>query len=97
MSKIKLYKWDIQDHLITEEDIIAYLDAALEENDEHLIAHVLGDIAKAKGMTEIAEKANVGRESLYKSLSENGNPQFHTILKVLKALGLGLHVYRIAQ
>jgi len=69
----------------------AYLEAALEENDPTLVAAALGDIAKAKGMTHIAKKAGLGRESLYKALSPDGNPEFSTILKVVSALGLKLH------
>ena len=65
--------------------------AALDEGDPSLIAAVLGDIARAKGMTAIARKAGLGRESLYKALSTEGNPEFATILKVVRALGLKLH------
>jgi probable addiction module antidote protein len=66
----------------------AYLDAALEENDSSLIAAALGDIARAKGMSRISKKTGLGRESLYKALSPEGNPEFSTILKVVNALGL---------
>jgi probable addiction module antidote protein len=69
----------------------AYLEAALEENDPALIAAALGDIARAKGMSQIAKQTNLGRESLYKALSPDGNPEFSTILKVINALGLQLH------
>jgi probable addiction module antidote protein len=84
-------KWDVVEYLKTEEDMAAYLEAALEENDPTLVAAALGDIAKAKGMTQIAKKAGLGRESLYKALSPDGNPEFSTILKVVSALGLKLH------
>lgn len=84
-------KWDVVEYLKTEEDMAAYLEAALEENDPTLVAAALGDIAKAKGMTHIAKKAGLGRESLYKALSPDGNPEFSTILKVVSALGLKLH------
>ncbi len=84
--------WDMVTYLETEEDIAAHLDAALEDGDPALIMAVLGDIARAKGMTQIAREAGLGRESLYKSLSENGNPEFATVLKVVRALGLQLHV-----
>jgi probable addiction module antidote protein len=70
----------------------AYLEAALEENDSGLIAAALGDIARAKGMTLIAKKTGLGRESLYKALSAQGNPELSTVLKVVKALGLQLQV-----
>ena len=69
----------------------AYLEAALEENDPALIAAALGDIARAKGMSDVAREAGLGRESLYKALSPDGNPEFSTVLKVVKALGLRLH------
>ena len=70
--------------------MIAYLDAALEERDLGLIAVVLGDIARAKGMTNVATDTGLGRESLYKSLSADGNPAFGTVLKVTHALGIRL-------
>jgi len=83
--------WDPADHLQSREDMAAYLQAALEEGDPALIAAALGDIARAKGMTQVARDAGLGRESLYKALSPAGNPEFATILKVVKALGLALH------
>jgi probable addiction module antidote protein len=70
----------------------AYLDVALEEGDPALVVAILGDIARAKGMSQIAREAGLGRESLYKALSTSGNPEFATILKVVRALGLQLHV-----
>ena len=91
MTKISTRTWDPAEHLETDEDIVAYLEAALEENDPKLIAAVLGDVARAKGMSEIAKKAGLGRESLYKTLSLDGNPEFATVLKVLRALGVRLH------
>ena len=90
MAKTKTYPWDAADYLETREDMIAYLDAALEDGDAKLIATVLGDIARAKGMTQIANETGLGRESLYKSLSAGGNPEFTTILKVTQALGFRL-------
>ncbi|MBA4182384.1 MAG: putative addiction module antidote protein [Anaerolinea sp.] len=83
--------WDPADHLRTDEDMAAYLEAALEEGDSTLVAAALGDIARAKGMTQVAREAGLGRESLYKALSPAGNPEFATILKVVAALGLQLH------
>jgi probable addiction module antidote protein len=68
-----------------------YLEAALEEGDPALVAAALGDIARAKGMAQIARKSGLGRESLYKALSPEGNPEFATVLKVVRALGLRLH------
>jgi len=92
MKNEKLSAWDAANHLKTEADMEAYLEAALEENDPALIAAALGDVARAKGMTEIAKKAGLGRESLYKSLSAQGNPELSTVLKVIHALGLKLQV-----
>ena len=91
MNKAKTQRWDPAEHLETEEDMAAYLEAALEEGDPTLVAAALGDIARAKGMTHIARETGLGRESLYKALSAEGNPEFATILKVLRALGLRLH------
>lgn len=83
--------WDAAEHLETEEDMAAYLEAAFEEGDASLVAAALGDIARAKGMTQIARQTGLGRESLYKALSPEGNPELSTILKVVSALGLKLH------
>ena len=83
--------WDAAEHLETQEDVLAYLEAALENGDPVLIAAVLGDIARAKGMSQIARETGLGRESLYKALSPDGNPEFATIIKVIHALGLRLH------
>ena len=91
MAKTQTRPWDAAEHLETEEDMAAYLEAALEDGDPALVAGVLGDIARAKGMTEIAREAGLGRESLYKALSPEGNPEFATVLKVVRALGLRLH------
>ena len=89
-SKVKTRVWDPSEHLESEEDIAAYLQAAFEEGDAALIAAALGDIARAKGMSQIARETGLGRESLYKALSVEGNPEFSTILKVVAALGLKL-------
>ena len=91
---IKLNKWDVLDHLKTEEDMTLYLEACFEEagDDPAFIAKALGDIAKARSMTQLAKDTGLGRESLYKALSGEGNPSFGTILKVIKALGLKVHV-----
>ena len=91
MEKTVTTAWDPADHLQSEEDMAAYLEAALEEGDPAVIAAALGDIARAKGMTQVARDAGLGRESLYKALSPAGNPEFATILKVVAALGLQLH------
>lgn len=92
MNQIETFPWDAAEHLETIEDIAAYLEAALEDGDPALIAAALGDIARSKCMTNIARETGLGRESLYKALSTEGNPEFATVLKVLKALGLRLQV-----
>lgn len=74
MAKIETRPWDPAEHLGAEEDMAAYLEAALEEGDPALIAAALGDIARAKGMTQVARETGLGRESLYKALSPEGNP-----------------------
>ncbi len=91
MAKIKTKRWDPAEHLETEEDMAAYLEAALDDGDPALIAAAVGDIARAQGMSQIARKTGLGRESLYKALSPDGNPEFSTVLKVVRALGLRLH------
>lgn len=91
-SMVKLKKWDPAEHINTEEDVVAYLDAALEDGDPALIAMILGDIARSKGMAIVAKKAGLGRESLYKALSKGGNPKLETVLKVVHALGMKLKV-----
>jgi probable addiction module antidote protein len=91
MVKTKTLPWDPAEHINSEEEIAAYFEAALEEGDSALIAAALGDIARARGMTRLARETGLGRESLYKALSPNGNPEFSTILKVVQALGLRLH------
>jgi probable addiction module antidote protein len=90
MKKEIVSVWDAAEHLETEEDMASYLEAALEENDPALIAAALGDIARAKGMSQISKQTGLGRESLYKALSPGGNPEFSTVLKVINALGLKL-------
>ena len=90
---LKLRKWDTAEHLTNEEEIALYMEACLEEagDDAAFIAKALGDIARAKGMTQLAKETGMGRENLYKALSGKGNPSFATILKVMGALGLQLH------
>lgn len=92
MTKTKLRRWDITEHLKTDEDMVMYLKACMEEADDDaaFIAAALGDIARAKGMTQLAIDTGLGRESLYKALSGEGNPSFGTILKVMHALGIEL-------
>ncbi len=93
MAKIKVRKWDSAEHLKTDQDIALYLDACLEEagDDPAFIAKALGNVARARGMSQLARDTGLGRESLYKALSGEGNPSFATILKVIHALGVKLH------
>ncbi len=93
MGSVKLRKWDSAEHLKTDEDMVQYLQACLDEagDDAAFIAKALGTIARAKGMTQLARDTGLGRESLYKALSGEGNPSFATILKVMAALGIKLH------
>lgn len=90
--KAGISKYDVADHLRTPREMAAYLDAWLQDapDDATGIARALGDIARAKGMTQVAKDAGLSRESLYRALSENGNPSFATVLKVAKALGVRL-------
>ncbi len=92
MTETKTIPWDTADHLQTTEDIAAYLEAAFEDADPEVIANALGTIARAQGMTEIARRTGLGRQSLYKALSADGHPEFATVLKVVQALGLKLMV-----
>ncbi len=91
---LKTTRWDVADILKTKKDIAAYLDAVLEDGDPELLKDALGAIARSKGMTEIAREAGLGRSSLYRALSPEGNPEFATVASVLKALGLRLSVAR---
>ncbi len=89
---IKTRPWDTAEHLKTEQDIALYLEACFEEagDDAAFIAKALGDVARARGMTKLAQDSGLGRESLYKALSGEGNPSFATVLKVAHALGVKL-------
>ncbi len=92
-SKSKPTLYDVAEHLRTPEEMAAYLDAWLDEAPEDTagIAKALGNIARAKGMTQVAKDAGLSRESLYRALSATGNPSFATVLKVARALGMKLH------
>ena len=92
MTKTSTQPWDAADFLESEGEIVAYLEAAFEDGDPQLIAAALGDIARSRGMTQVAFKSGLGRESLYKALSRDGNPALATVLKVMQALGLQLSV-----
>ncbi len=96
MMALKVYPFDPAAHLETEEDILYYLEAAMEGNDAKHIASALGDVARSRGMTEIAKKSGLGRQALYNALSENGNPTLETLAAVLDALGLELSVKKRA-
>lgn len=89
---LKTTAWDASEHLDNEEMIFAYMNAAFEDGDPSLVAAVLGDVARARGMTQIAKAAGVSRESLYRALSADGNPEFATIMKVMKAMGLQMSI-----
>ena len=102
MTKTRTTRYDVAEHLRTPEEMAAYLEASLEEanGDAAFIAKALGDIARAKCMSQVARDAGLSRESLYKALSGDRSPGFDTILKVIEALGLKLHaqaVLAIAQ
>lgn len=83
-------RWDAADHLDSPEAIAAYVDAAMDDGDPALISAVLGDVARAIGMTQIAKQTGMSRESLYRALSAEGRPEFATVAKVVRALGLRL-------
>lgn len=85
-------RYDTADHLKTKEDIAAYLEAVFEDGDPALIAHALGVVARAEGMSEVARLTGLTRASLYKALSADGHPEFATVLKVVQALGLKMTV-----
>jgi probable addiction module antidote protein len=95
-TKIKLTKFDVVDYLKSEEDMALYLDACLQEggDDPAFIAAALGDIARAKGIGGLAGKVGMTRAGLYKALGKDGNPSFGAVLKVMRAMGMELHVSR---
>lgn len=92
---MKLTRWDSAAQLRTDEDIAAYLDACFEEagDDAAFITKAIGVVARARGMSQLARDTGISREGLYKALSSEGNPEFATIVKVMKALGLKWHVH----
>ena len=92
MAKLKTYPFDPAEYLDTPETIAIYLEEAFKTEDPAFITHSLGTVARAKGMSDVASRAGLSRESLYKALSAEGNPEFATILKVMKALDLKLTV-----
>jgi probable addiction module antidote protein len=92
MEKIKTQKWDPAEIIETKEDVITFLESALEENDTEFLFKTLGYIARSKGMAKIAQELNLNREGLYVALSGQGNPSFVTIAKVLDNLGFRLSI-----
>jgi len=90
----KFSRWDSADYLKSEEDVDLYFEACLAEDpgDGSLIRAALGTIARARGMSQLARDTGLAREGLYKALSPEGNPEFATVMKVIKALGLKLAV-----
>ena len=92
MANVRTRPWDPAEHLTSKADIAAYLEAAMQDGDPALITAALGDVARASGMAKVARKSGLARESLYKALSPTGNPEFATVLKVMRALGLKLSV-----
>ncbi len=93
MRKTKTTRYDVAEHLRTPAEMAAYLEACIEaaDGDAAFVARALGDMARAKGMANVARAAGLSRESLYKALSGERSPSFDTILKVTRALGLELH------
>ena len=90
MSKLEIERYDAADYLKDEQDVLAYLNAALDDGHPDVIAQAIGNVARARGMSRIAKRCGLGRESLYKSLSDKGNPEFRTVVSVLKAMGIRL-------
>jgi len=97
MARTKTLPYDTANYLETVEDIAGYLEAVLEDGDPELVVAALGDIARAKGMTQLARATGLGRESLYKALSAQGNPEFATVLKVVRALGMTLRAIPMSE
>ena len=93
MGKTVTTRYDVADHLRTPKEMAAYLEACLAEagSDASFIAKALGDIARARGMSQVARDTGLSRESLYKALSGERSPDFSTVLKVVESLGLRLH------
>jgi len=85
-------RWDITEYLDSDERIAGYLDAVFEDGDSTLIKAAIADVARAKGMTEVATKSGISRAGLYKALGENGNPSFETIAAIMKAIGVRIAV-----
>lgn len=93
----KVTRFDVADYLDDEETIAAYLELALEDDDPNELLHALKNVARARGMNQLAKDAGVGRESLYKSLADGAKPRYDTVLKIIKALGIQLVAKPISQ
>jgi probable addiction module antidote protein len=93
----KTTRFDAADYLDTEERQVAYIAAALESGDVDFVRDALGLVARARGMGQIAKKAGLNRESLYKALGETGNPEFGTVMRIVRALGLTLSAHTAAS
>jgi probable addiction module antidote protein len=92
----KTTRFDAADYLDSEERQVAYITAALETGDADFVRDALGLVARARGMSEIAKNAGLNRESLYKALGETGNPEFATVMRIMRALGLTLSARPLA-
>jgi probable addiction module antidote protein len=99
LKDLGITRWDVTDYLKTEEDMAAYIGACIDEapDDPVLLAKALGEVARARGMSQLARDAGMSRESLYKALSPTGNPSLATALKVTRALGLRIKVEKAAD
>ena len=97
MANEKPTTWDVVNYLDTPEDRAAYINAALDDGDPRMLQIVLGDVARAEGMTDVAKRSGIARESLYRALSPEGHPQYETIARVLRAFGLRVSVVPLAE
>lgn len=89
---VKTTRWDVTQHLDTDEKMALFLEAVFEEGDPATIAAAIGEVARARGMSQIAKDAGLSRENLYRALSGDGNPEFGTVMKVIKAMGFDLKI-----
>lgn len=94
---IEMKKWDIAEHLDSDERIALFLEAVFEDGDPATIAAAIGDVARARGMSQVAKDSGLSRENLYRALSEDGNPEFATIVKVIRAIGYDLTIVRTPE
>ena len=93
-EKIKVTEWDPAEMIRDKEDVLVFLQGAIEENDPELLLETIGDIARSKGMAQLAQELGIDRSGLYKSFSAGGNPSFLTVAKVLDNLGFGISIYK---